>query len=107
MPFFGGKLATADIEIIRRALRAAVEGPFFPEWEFGTLFGVNRGTLRAIYEAWPCPTVEPDAVRAGVIGSLNNLLGYPHGEADALRDYFPEGLSVLSATLARLIALDP
>ncbi|MGJ4952114.1 hypothetical protein [Bradyrhizobium sp. HKCCYLS20291] len=99
-------LSTPDREIVHRALGAAVEGPFFPEWEFHTLFGLERSEVRAIYEAWPSPACNSAQLLAAMIGSLNNLLGYPHQQEDALRQYFPEGCSVLSATLARLAALD-
>lgn len=87
---------------MHRALRAAVEGPFFPEWEFDTLFGLYRSEVRAIYEAWPSPACNSDQLLAAMTWSLINLLHYPHKHEDAFCEYFPEGRPVLTATLARL-----
>ncbi|GLH78874.1 hypothetical protein SSBR45G_37830 [Bradyrhizobium sp. SSBR45G] len=91
---------------MHRALGAAVEGPFFPEWEFDTLFGLDRSEVRAIYEAWPSPACNSDRLLAAMTWSLIYLLHYPHKHEDAFRRYFPEGRSVLSATLARLPGRD-
>ncbi|CCD99322.1 hypothetical protein [Bradyrhizobium sp. STM 3809] len=101
-----GNLSTADREIVHRALGAAVEGPFFPEWEFHTLFGLYRSEVRAIYEAWPSPACNSDRLLAAMIGSLNHLIGYPHKHEDAFHQYFPEGRSALAATLKWVAALD-
>jgi hypothetical protein len=70
----------SDVEkaILGQALRAAADGPFFPDWEFHTLFGLERGEVRAIADAWPAPTAHPNEVTAAVNNSLNMLLGYPH-----------------------------
>lgn len=35
-------LTAEERDIVRRSLTAAVEGPYFPDWEFQTLFGVTR-----------------------------------------------------------------
>ena len=35
-------LSAHDHKIIAEALSAAAEGPFFPDWEFHTLFGLER-----------------------------------------------------------------
>ena len=50
-----------DRDVIERCLRAAVEGPFFPDWEFHALFGLDREEVRAVLSAWPAaPTEVPD-----------------------------------------------
>ena len=61
-----------------QALRAAANGPFFPDWEFQTLFGLERSEVSAIAASWPEPTASPEKVSIAVSNSLNNLLGYPH-----------------------------
>ncbi|QDE89427.1 hypothetical protein BHS06_10910 [Myxococcus xanthus] len=68
---------TRGAKIIEECLRAAVEGPFFPDWEFPVLFGFDRTEVAAILASWP---VWDDfkAQSAAVNNSLNNLLGYPH-----------------------------
>jgi hypothetical protein len=71
----------ADKKILGQALRAAADGPFFPEWEFHTLFGLQRTDVRAIADAWPhLDSFSHEHVIIAVNNSLNNLLGYPHGE---------------------------
>lgn len=35
-------MTSHDVQIIRQCLRAAVDGPFFPDWEFSTLIGAER-----------------------------------------------------------------
>lgn len=72
-------LSEADKKTLGQALRAAADGPFFPDWEFHTLFGLQRTEVRAIADAWPHVESLPHDVIVAVTNSLNNLLGYPHG----------------------------
>jgi hypothetical protein len=97
-------LSPRDAEIIKQCLRATVEGSFFPDWEFHTLFGLERNEVRAVHDMWPAET--PDTWLA-VINSLNNLLGYPHGSDDELRRYVSDDRQELRELLDRLVALDP
>ena len=39
------------LRITKECLRAAVEGPFFPDWEFQILMGVDRETARVVMDA--------------------------------------------------------
>ena len=71
-------LSSVDKAIVGQALRAAADGPFFPDWEFHTLFGLERSEVQAIAAAWPEPTAYSREVERAVYNSLNNLLGYPH-----------------------------
>jgi len=71
---------------VRQALTAAVTGPFFPDWEFATLFGLDRDEVRAVLAAWP-ETDDPTAQLTAVTNALNNLLGYPHGLDRRWGDY--------------------
>jgi hypothetical protein len=71
-------LSSVEKAIVGQALRAAADGPFFPDWEFHTLFGLERSEVRAIADAWPEPTASSGEVERAVNNSLNNLLGYPH-----------------------------
>ena len=72
-------LDARSIDVVRECLLAAADGPFFPDWEFQTLIGVDRETVRHVHRAWPDQTVAEDDFASAVRGSLNNLLGYPHG----------------------------
>ena len=76
-----------DLEVIAGCLAATVNGPFFPEWEFHTLFGLVRSEVAEVAAAWPSlPRLTPDWCaspeafqRKAVNNAVNNLLGYPHG----------------------------
>lgn len=69
----------ADRRIIRECLAAAVEGPFFPEWEFHTLFGLQRGEVARVLQAWPQTSERDPDTDLAVKNAIGNLLGYPHG----------------------------
>lgn len=54
-----------DRKIIGDCLRATVEGPFFPEWEFHILFGLTRAEVARVLQSghrWTKATI-PYAVR--------------------------------------------
>ncbi len=72
------RLTEVDKTIVGQALRAAADGPFFPDWEFHTLFGMERGKVRAIADAWPKPAASSEEMTRAVHSSLGNLVGYPH-----------------------------
>jgi hypothetical protein len=80
------QLSSEEREIVRRCLNAAVNGPFFPDWEFHALFGLTRAEVAAVLLAWP------DSDHAGVqdiavANSINNLLGYPHDDDASWNQY--------------------
>ena len=54
---------------------------------------------------WPQVTVEQDEFKCALIGSMNNLIGYPHGKDDELASYVPEGRSAIVNALNHLAAL--
>jgi hypothetical protein len=74
-----GALSNSDRDLIRRSLAACSDGPFFPDWEFHTLFGLTRSEFREAARRWTeLSAVDPEVELAAHNG-LNNLLGYPHG----------------------------
>jgi hypothetical protein len=83
-------LSAEDSAIVGQALRAASDGPFFPDWEFHILFGLQRSEVRAIANEWPKPSARLGDVEVAVNNALNNLLGYPHG----MDEVWPEWISV-------------
>jgi hypothetical protein len=87
----GEVLDPADIALVAACLLASDEGPFFPDWEFGTLFGVGRGQLRSVRMRWPSVSLSEKTVYLSVTNSIANLVGYPHGKEQALLRYVPEG----------------
>ena len=46
------ELSDFDKRILNEVLRAAAYGPFFPDWEFHTLFGLDRSVVKAISDNW-------------------------------------------------------
>jgi hypothetical protein len=76
-------LSPEQRKLVRKCLIAAVEGPFFPDWEFHLLFSLERDEVRMIANQWPTIDESDDDVRRAIKNSFNKLLGYPHGEAEA------------------------
>ncbi len=93
-------LTERESEVIRAVLQAAVDGPFFPDWEFATLMGVERWETRAVPEAWPDFKDTKDNRRA-IHSSVVNLLGYPHGEWDAWKGFSDAGEAEVKDTFGR------
>lgn len=98
------ELDTDTLRITKDCLRAVVEGPFFPDWEFQTLIGVDRDTVRVVMEAWPVRTVEPEAFVCAVMNSLTWLVFYPHGQTEAWDRYISVGPDEVRQALDRLRA---
>lgn len=92
-------LSDAEREIVRECLRAAVEGPFFPDWEFQTLFGLERREVRTILSLWPELDETDKSVPIAINNSFNNLLGYPAHNRD---EEWPKFISVTKEEVARI-----
>jgi hypothetical protein len=67
-----------DRRIIAEALKAAVEGPFFPDEEFHSIFGLERAEVAEVSRSWPNVDEADDRVGIAVNNTLVNLTGYPH-----------------------------
>src|SRR5580700_10830682 len=81
------KLSQRESKVIGEILRAAADGPFFPDWEFHTLFGLSREQVRGIADEWPLPITAPDIVVLAINNSINNLLAYPHKKHELWSDW--------------------
>jgi hypothetical protein len=46
-------LHAAELDVVKECLRAAVDGPFFPDWELHALFGLERAEVRKVLQSWP------------------------------------------------------
>jgi hypothetical protein len=79
-------LTDRESDIVHAALRASVEGPFFPDWEFRTLMGVQREEMRAVLDAWPT-VVDAEIADLAINNAFNNLLGYPHDDWEEWASY--------------------
>ena len=95
-------LSAEDTAIVGQALRAASDGPFFPDWEFHILFGLQRSEVRAIANEWPNPSARLDDVEVAVNNALNNLLGYPHGMDEVWQEWISVGPQQLDKLFIRL-----
>ena len=72
-------LSPAELEVLHRCMQNTAGDPaLFPDWEFPTLFGLNRAEFIAVLEAWPDLDETGLDVQLAIQNSLNNLLGYPH-----------------------------
>ena len=78
------ELGEEDIGLVRSALVAAHDGPFFEDWEFRTLMGVSRAEMGEVIHAmasspgqWPSPS--PEFFETAAKNALANLSGYPLG----------------------------
>lgn len=76
-------LTAEDHSLVGACLNSAANGPFFPDWEFQTLFGVEPAVVRNVAVQWPKVDPSDEDVELAVVNSLNNLLGYPHGYPDS------------------------
>lgn len=79
---FISQLKENEKEVVYQCMVAALKGPFFPEWEFHTLFGIDRNTLAKIVEVWPQVDEAEEDVILAINNSMGNLVGYPHGKED-------------------------
>ena len=73
--------------VVFECLRAAVEGPFFPDWEFHILFGLHRHEVAQVAAAVPDIDDADERVSLAINSAMCNLLGYPHGQAGAWRQF--------------------
>jgi hypothetical protein len=85
--------------VVRECLRASVEGPFFPDWEFETIFGLGREDVRKVLLSWPEVNESDDSVVRAINNSFNNLLGYPTKNK---QEIWPKFISVSGIELARI-----
>lgn len=80
-------LTPSERQIVFECLRAASDGPFFPEWEFATLFGLKRDVVRRISAAAPDIDDSREDVAVAINNAMNNLLGYPHNQEAVWSQY--------------------
>jgi hypothetical protein len=80
-------LSEPERNTVKQCLRAAAEGPFFPEWEFPTLFGISRQELSAIYNSWETIDERDENTVLAINNSMANLLCYPHDEENQWAEF--------------------
>lgn len=70
-------LTQKQITVIGECLRAAAYGPFFPDGEFNSIFGLTRAQVAAVADQWPVVLKNADIVDTAIHNAFNNLIGYP------------------------------
>ena len=98
-------LSNREAEIVRCSLRAAVEGTFFPDWEFELLMGISREKMQRVYDTWTQQSVSHDELCLAFFNSMTNLIGYPPGQERELELYVAGGASSIAEVLHRLAEL--
>lgn len=79
------QLTERDIGIVKRCLHAALEGPFFPDWEFPILFGFDRYELATQLTDWQA-NLQSGKAYGTALTVLGGLQGYPHGLMNELEE---------------------
>ena len=88
----------SHFQVFRECLIASAQGPFFPDWEFPTIFGFERSEVDAIAQSFTPETAITGEVRRAVQSSIGNLLGYPHDQ-DL---HWPKWISVTPEELSKI-----
>lgn len=91
-------LTPEERHVIYQCLKAAAEGPFFPDWEFQALFGMSKNDVARLIALWPDINHAQTFIQAAINSSINNLLGYPHNKFDIWHEYIsadPAQLAVI------------
>src|SRR3954471_19325806 len=81
-------LSEREKQTVFECLRAASDGPFFPDWEFPTLFGLERDQVRRIVAAIPHIDDSSEEVALAINNAMVNLFGYPHHQEAVGRSSF-------------------
>ncbi|MEU8804948.1 hypothetical protein [Spirillospora sp. NPDC048819] len=89
-----------DLRIIGECLNAALQGPFFPDWEFQTLMGFTREELAELAAVWPA-NADADDQDDAVNNVLNMLLGYPLDQQRRWHEYISVSPREVAGVLAR------
>ena len=70
----------SDFQVFRESLVAAARGPFFPDWEFHSLFGLDRSEVESISDSFSSATALTGDVALALNNAMGNLIGYPHDQ---------------------------
>jgi len=94
-------LTNTDHLIISQCLKAAADGPFFPEWEFKILFGFSRDEFRRQAALYESADDQPVHVGYAVHNALNHLVGYPIDSEDQWSAWIPVPRSEVRVLLTK------
>jgi hypothetical protein len=80
-------LSQFEREIVGQCIRALVDGPFLPDWEFHTLTGLFRPQIAEVAERWSSVDEAIDLHRRAIHASLATLLYGPIRQFDRWHEY--------------------
>ena len=83
------QLTEEERRVMQACLKAASEGPFFPEDEFQRRFGQDRGDLDRVLRAWPRVDESAERVALAIINAMASLLSGRHGQPEERRRWVP------------------
>lgn len=100
-------LSVREKQIIAECLRAAESEAMFRDWEFETLFGVERVLLSATRAHWPDVDETNRDVRTLIANSLGHILAYPwaQNKNEEWHRYFTANPAETRALIDRLALL--
>ncbi len=97
------QLNEKEREIIQKVFLASVNGPFFEDWEFSTLIGMERNQLTNLLESWPNYNDKDDDVLFNAIHNcIGNLLYYPHKKEQLFNQMVSAGEKELNNLLEKI-----
>lgn len=88
---------------VYECLRLVTSKKVFEDWEFETLFGVNRDSYFQILESWPNVNMHDANTESMVINAMNHVLGYPWGDEGEWRVHFSATPDDIMRTLEKLL----
>lgn len=105
---FRNLMTEEELTFIGMALKAALDVSVFPDdEEFDILMGVSRGVVADICKSWPEFSVVSDELYLSVVGSMNNLSGYPHGRVQYIENLFEGSFGSVGKVLDKFIEVYP
>jgi len=93
--------SVTDVQVFKESLVAAARGPFFPDWEFHSLFGLERTEVESIADSFSSATRLTGDVALALNNALGNLLGYPHGQEASWSQWLSVTPSELEVVFSR------
>ena len=94
-------LTEKEQAVVYDCLRAATEGPFFTEREFGALFGMGRSEVGSVMRAWPRVDRSDETVSLAVSNAIANLLRQTHAMPEERRRWVPASDEEIVAVLGK------
>ena len=94
-------LSEREWDIVVKSLRAAADGPFFPDWEFETLVGASREEVRVAAFTWVRGDKSSRRIELAT-SVIGNLLGYPHDQMRELMALVGADRTELEAIIQKL-----